>query len=213
MANANAPFGFSPARHVSALGHTLGKYKIASGLAENIVIGDLVKLHTDGTIKKAAAGDAFLGVFMGYHIDVQGMASANYAGDISGAIPSSKVWKSGQAIPAGSSVYALVHDDPGETLKVQTSDTVDEDDIGKLVNLVDGTADLFMGASRQTTGAPGGAASQFRIERILQEPQRSVDGFNNTTGFGLSGPGQYAIIEVKPAKHQRGGSAMAVVPA
>jgi hypothetical protein len=208
--NANAPFGFRPARHVSALGHSLGKYTIASGLAEDIAIGDLVKSDGNGGIRKAAAGDAFLGSFQGYHIDVQSLDGASYAGASDGTIPFGQVWKSGTTYPAGASVVALVHDDPGETFKVQSSVAITAADIGSLVNLADATPDLFMKASRQTVDKTGGAPSQFRIERILQEPVRLADANNNTLGFGLSGTGNYAILEVKAMKHERGGAAMGV---
>ncbi len=210
MPNANAPFGFRPARHKHALGHTLGKYTIASGLAEDIAIGDLVKSDGNGGIRKAAAGDAFLGTFEGYHIDVQSFEGSSYAGSSDGTIPFGRVWKSGTTYPAGASVVALVDDDPATTFKVQTSVAVAAADIGSLVNLVDAAPDQFMKASRQTVDKTGGSPSQFRIERILQEPVRLVDANNNTSGFGLSGTGNYAIIEVTAMKHERGGAALGV---
>lgn len=209
MANPNAPFGFAPLRHVSALGQTLGKYTIASGLAETIAIGDLVKSNGSGGIQKAAAGDAFLGVFMGYHIDTQSLGGASYAGSSDGTIPFNRIWVSGTTYPTGAACVALVADDPNETFKVQSSVALTADDIGAVVNLVATAADTTMKASRQTVDKTG-SPSQFRVERILEEPRRSVDSYNNTTGFALTGTGNYAVIEVKPMKHERGGSAMGV---
>ena len=41
MANANAPYGLIPLRHMSGQSPRANKYTIASGLAENIFTGDL----------------------------------------------------------------------------------------------------------------------------------------------------------------------------
>lgn len=55
------------------------------------------------------------------------------------------------------------------------------------------------------------APSQFRIERILEKAIRQTNAAgNDTLGYGLTGVGQYAVIEVKYAKHERGGASMAV---
>lgn len=210
MPNANSPTGFRPARHVTGTGHRMNYYTIASGLAETIAVNDLVKSNSSGGIVKAAAGDAFVGTFMGYQLESEGVSSANFMGSPTGAIPFQKVWLTGTVVPTGMVARALVSDDPFETFEVQTSSTYTDADIGALCNLVDAAPDAFLGISRQTVGASGGAASQFRIERILSKPMRNVDANNNTTGYDLSGPGQYAVVEVKPMKHERGGSAMGV---
>lgn len=210
MSNGNAPFGFRQARHVTGTGHRMNLYTIASTLAENIAIGDLVKSDGSGGIQKAAAGDAIAGTFLGYSLESEGISGANYGGSPQGTIPFFKAWVSGTVVPAGMVARALVADDPFETFEVQTSNTIAAADIGSLCNLVDAAPDMALGVSRQTVGAPGGAASQFRIERILSKPTRIADANNNTSGYDLSGPGQYAIVEVKPMKHERGGAAMGV---
>lgn len=57
-----------------------------------------------------------------------------------------------------------------------------------------------------TTGAVAAVpGAQFRIERILEEPQRVSDAVFNTSGFVLTTAGQYSLLEVSPAKHYRGG--------
>lgn len=199
MANLNAPFGFRPIRNASGLGHTTNEYTITSGLAENIAIGDLVKSNGSGGIQKAAAGDAFLGTFAGCRYQ-----------DATGKYQFKKYWASGTTCMSGTIIYALVHDDPNETFEVQTSGTVATTEIGQFVNLVDGTPDAALGVSRQTVNAGGSTESQFRIERILYKPQRTADANNNTSGYGLSTTGQYALLEVKPTKHERLGSAAGV---
>lgn len=208
MANLNAPSGFHQARHGIGSGQKANPYYIASGLAADIAIGDLVKSDGAGGIVKAAPGDAMAGVFLGYNLEDSDMDSVNHQGSATGEIPFFKMWKSGTVIPTGMVARALVADDPTEEFEVQTSATIAKTDIGQLVNVVDAAPDAFYGVSRQTVGAAGG--SQFRVERIISKPQRHVDGNNNTTGYDLSGPGQYAIVVVKPAKHERGGAALAV---
>jgi len=211
MTNPNAPFGLRPSRHLTGTGHRLNKYPIASGLAENIAIGDLVKSDGNGNIAKAAAGDAFLGVYMGhnYKYSGDGLSAASFAGSANGDIPFFKAWVSGTTPPTGVEVEALVADDPFETFEVQTSVAVTAADIGALVNLVDAAPDLTNGHSKQTVDKTG-TPSQFRVQRILQKPVRLVDANNNTTGFGMSTTGNYALIEVTCMKHERGGAAMGV---
>lgn len=209
MPNNNAPFGFRPARHVTGTGHRLGAYTIASGLAENIAIGDLVKSNGSGGIQKAGITDAVLGVFAGYQLSSQGLGAASYAGSSQGSIPFYKMWVSGTTLSSGQTAIAYVHDDPLETFIVQTSQTLAAADLGAFVDLVDASPNTVFGASRQTVGATG-AGVQFKVERIIEEAIRNVDANNNTTGWGMSGTGQYARVEVKPIKHERGGSAMGV---
>ena len=210
MGNLNAPFGFRPTSHITGYGNRLNPYSIASGLAETIGLYDLVKSDGAGGIQKAAAGDAFAGYFMGWNLEDEGISSVNHQGSAQGTIPYFKMWVSGTVLPSGKVARALVSDDPFELVEAQTSQSLTEADIGALVNLVDAAPDGAYGVSRQTVGASGGGAAQFRVERILQKPQRHVDGNNNTTGYDLSGTGQYAIVLLKPMKHERGGSAMGV---
>lgn len=51
-------------------------------------------------------------------------------------------------------------------------------------------------------------AAQFRIERVLEQPFRVTDAYNNTTGYDLSNVGVFPWLEVAYAKHVRGGSAL-----
>lgn len=202
MANVLSPFGFLPIRHVSALGHTTNEYPIASGLAETITQGDLVKSDGAGGIQLvSAATDIPLGVFLGYRIDDKGKQ-----GPLDASIPFQKQFVAGSVVQPGQTFQALVHDDPFETLKVQSSGTINAADVGKLVDFVAGTPTVFQ-RSGSTVGSVGGV--MFRVERILEEPMRGADANNNTTGFGLTEPGLYATVEVKFNKHARGGPATA----
>lgn len=204
MTNINAPFGFRPSRHRTSIGQSLGRYSIASGYAANMAIGDVVKSDGAGGIIKAAAGDAILGTFHGWNLDKTNQGSTQ------AMIPFSKQWVSGTVVANGR-IIALVDDDPFETFEVMVSAaTFVAADLGSFANLVDAAPDALFGLSRQSLGAIG-TGTQFRIERMVEKATAIMNAANNDVqGYGLTGFGQYAIVEVIPVKHERGGSAMAV---
>jgi hypothetical protein len=210
MANSYFPFGFRASRHMTALGQETNKYAIDPAIVQTIAIGDPVKSDGNGGVRVAAAGDAILGFFKGAWIQTRGQYGGSQNFQSNGQIPYFKVWASGVTLPPGSSVVCLVEDDPFMTVEAQTNNTITQADIGSLVDLVAAAPDSVFGASRFAVGAPGGAASQFKIERIYEKPMRVVDANNNTTGFSLSAPGQYALVELKIMKHERGGAAMGI---
>ena len=68
MANQDSAFGFVPTRHMSGNSPRTNKYTILSGLAENIFSGDVVMLHTDGTLQPsngASEAAQTIGIFGG----------------------------------------------------------------------------------------------------------------------------------------------------
>lgn len=213
MPNALFPFGFRIARHMSALGQELNDYALDPAYASPIAVGDAVKSDGAGGVVKAAAGDAILGFFAGAWVTTRGQfgGSQNFAAN--GQIPFFKAWIPGSVLlPAGASLRCQVHDDPNLLIEAQTSSTISRADIGSFVNLVDATPDLVFGKSKQSVGVPGGAASQFRIEKILEQPMRNVNPSNtgDTIGYSLSGEGQYSIVQLRIVKHERGGAAMSI---
>lgn len=272
MANPNKPFGFIPTRSVSGCcGQGANAYLLASGHAETIATGDMVKSDGAGGIALAAAGDAILGCFVG----------VKYT-DSNGVYQWKSMWTTGTTLKANTTAEAYVIDDPDQMYKVQSSLTIAAADIGQLINLDAASPDSTFGRSKMTinntptdgpvtsvtigaggsgysaatvafsggggsgaagtvvlsgdavasvtmtsggtgytsaptvtfsgdgTGATGTAVlttvapSQFRIEKILSEP------YTDSTGVGMTAAGEYAICEVKVAKHERGGSATAV---
>lgn len=140
---------------------------------------------------------------------------------VSGVAPGSAV--SAIAVSAGGSGYTtaptvtITGDGTGATaVAVLTAGAVSGITITKAgIGYSTATATLSGGNG---TGATAGAVtlsalpapSQFRVERIIERPMRLVDSGNNTLGYGLSAPGQYALAEVKPVKHERGGPSLAV---
>jgi len=213
MANALYPFGFRIARHMSALGQELNDYALNPATAVSIAVGDAVKSDGAGGITKAAAGDALLGFFAGAWITTRGQfgGSQNFAAN--GQIPYFKVWIPGSVLlPPGSSLRCQVHDDPNILIEAQCSQTITRADIGSFVDLVDAVPDTVFGRSNQTVGTPGGTASQFRIEKVLEQPMRNVNPAYtaDTIGYSLSGEGRYALVQLRMVKHERGGAAMAI---
>ncbi len=200
MANINAPFGFRPVRHMSANGHRLGEYEIASGLAENIAVGDLMVKLATGYVAKATAGAITCGVFMG----VRYVATT-------GEYKFTNYWTSGTTVKTGEKAYALIADDPNQLFEVQTSSTINFNDLGAGVDMVDGTASATYGQSRQTVGATGG--DTFIIRSIVEKPIPQISGDYGATvvdGYGMSAAGQYAILHVQAIKHQHAGAAAGV---
>jgi len=68
MANKDAPFGFIPVRMLGGAYFSGGQdeYDIATTYNTNIFSGDVVELHTDGTITIGAAGQTnLIGIFNG----------------------------------------------------------------------------------------------------------------------------------------------------
>ncbi|MBK9497166.1 MAG: hypothetical protein IPO08_22155 [Xanthomonadales bacterium] len=188
MANNNAPFGFVCAKHGG--GGTPGRYaekEIATGLAVNIFEGDIVKTDATLGITVAAATDGYLGVFKG----------VRYV-DSNGDIKFANKWVSGTTLKSGTRAWALIDDDPFSRYIVQTSGTIADTDVGRKVDLVATAGDSLSGRSRFSVGSPG-SKTQFRVERIVKQPQRVVDAGNNTTGYQISDAGQYAIVEVSLA--------------
>ena len=68
MANQDSAFGFVPTRHMSGNSPRTNKYTIVSGLAENIFSGDVVMLHTDGTLQPSnGASEAAQTIGLNYY--------------------------------------------------------------------------------------------------------------------------------------------------
>jgi hypothetical protein len=64
MSTTSAPFGFQPAYHASGYVRPAA-FTLADNAAVTLLQYQPVKLTTDGVVNPAAAGDAFVGTFMG----------------------------------------------------------------------------------------------------------------------------------------------------
>lgn len=195
MSNVNAPFGFRPLRHLSGgIPGRVNEYAIPDAFAEDIFFGDLVNTDGSGQIKQAAATELLTGVFAGVRY---------VAAD--GSVWFRNWWKSGTDLPSGTLAYGLVYDDPNQTFMGQMLTSAAAADIGLLADLDAGTGNAVTGQSGMTVGAHASSETQLKIMRILEIPQRNAEG-----NQALSAAGNYALVEVKIAKHEYGGSATAV---
>lgn len=201
MANALAPFGFRSLRHAGGGDPTRSNpHKIAAGYATDIFEGDFVKSDGAGNIAKAAAGDAVLGRFKGCEY-----VSAD------GSYVFRNWWQASTPTKAGEKIICNVEDDPNLTFCVQTNNTVLYADVGAFVDIATATGNTVTGRSTAAVGAPGGAASQFQIIRILDsEPVPMINADGITTNLVVPSDGANAHLEVKAVKHERAGAAFGI---
>jgi hypothetical protein len=196
MANIDAPFGAIVTRHSS--GGTSGRlnaYPIASALASNIFEGDWVAMAADGTIDKAAAGSSalVLGIFK----------SVQYR-NVAGEQIYANQWASGQVTLDSADATALINDDPNIYVKMQIDTSVTQAAIGQFADLDTYPSPAGNTATGKSYAAlvTGASENQFQITAILAEPARS------DSGHGPSTTGAFAIVEVRPFRHQRGPAAV-----
>jgi hypothetical protein len=102
MANVDAPNGFTPLRHLTGGVIRANEYPIANSYAANLASGDIVALHTDGTVIRGTAGGVVLGVFYG----------VEYIDNDTGDVKFRKVWNNGTTAKANEPIKAYVYDDP-----------------------------------------------------------------------------------------------------
>ena len=113
MANVDAPNGFTPLRHLTGGVIRANEYAIANGYAANLASGDIVALHTDGTIIRGTAGGVVLGVFYG----------VEYIENDTGDVKFRKVWNNATTAKSNDPIKAYVYDDPNITYKIQCNGT------------------------------------------------------------------------------------------
>jgi len=112
MANKDAPFGFIPVRMVGGAYFSGGQdeYDIADDYNTAIFSGDIVELHTDGTITIGAAGQTnLIGVFNGCFYTTDG-----------GEPTYSRYWPASQS---SSDAKAFVITDPNVVFEAQEDNT------------------------------------------------------------------------------------------
>jgi hypothetical protein len=106
----NAPAGLQPVRKLdgSAWTSSLNSYQIASDYASTLFTGDPVAVSSDGVLVRGVAGSAILGVFQGVkYIDSTGTAKFQ------------AFWPGNPGVQTGSTVEALVLDDPNVVYTIQ----------------------------------------------------------------------------------------------
>ena len=106
----NAPKGLEPVRMLdgSAWTGALNSYQIATTYATALYTGDPVTIGTSGFLEVGAAGSAIVGVFMGVKWT-----------DSTGRVRFEKFWPGNPGVLTGSTVEALVIDDPNVVFTIQ----------------------------------------------------------------------------------------------
>lgn len=179
MPNVSSIVGLVPARHVSGF-QRLSAYEIAGALASNIFIGDpVIPVGTNKRINVGTAGARLIGVFQGCsYINAQGETRFGY-------------WPTGQAILTGTTVEALVFDDPDLLFSVQVSGAA-----GLVAGDVGAFADFtFATAGNAATGRSGVQLDQTTITSTdATGGQVRIEELQKTVGNAY---GQYAKALVR----------------
>ena len=165
MANVDAANGFTPLRHLTGGVIRPNEYPIASAYAANIAAGDLVTLHTDGTVIRGTTGGVALGVFYG----VEYIAT-------DGSVKFKKVWDNGTVTNASANAKAYVYDDPNITYRIQCNGTFAAANVGELANVTIGTYNGTYGHSTDELAISTLAATAkvLRVLRLIDYPNNAV---------------------------------------
>lgn len=187
MANPNAAFGFRPVRHANGAPFSTPPQLmyLAAGEANNIFIGDLVKLAGDAdalygvaTVTKVAAGNTPVGVVVGFDAVLGGLT------------PNLNITYR----PASTAQYVYVVTDPSLVFEVQTSGSLTSVDVGLNADLTVATA------GSTTTGVSG------------MQLDATTKATTNTLGFHIIGKstlpnnafGTNVVMEVQYNLHAYG---------
>lgn len=201
MANPDAPFGFRPYKHVS--GGTPGRlneYTLSTAYNTSLFKGDLVKTDSSGNLNIAAAGDQVVGVFWG----VKYIAS-------DGSVVHKNNWVGSTAEKSGTTIVALVYDDPNMLFLAQSNGSMTAADIGLFCDVdTSASGDATTGWSRQQTSTTASTESTMKIVDVIGSrhkiPCRNAAGNQDFYATGTN-----ALVVVKLIKHELGATAVAEV--
>lgn len=174
MPNLNTPFGFRPYNHgAGGIPNRLGRYWIASGLAQNLFIGDPVVITgTDRNVTIATATNMMLGSFQG----------ARFV-DAAGNVQFVRNWVSGtvaSGLVPGDSPECLVADDPMQFFLIQVSAAAGlvAADVGQEADFVAGAGNALTGISAFLLDQTSlGASKQCRIVDLFRSPDNAFGQF------------------------------------
>lgn len=171
MATTASPYGLVPVKNAdgSAYNGARDAFQIASGLANNIGYGSLVKLDggrielalgsgADATTNNfAVSGGGAAGVFVGCeYVNAQGQLIFD------------QHFPTGTTAPSGTKIIAYVVTDPGVTYQVQSTGAVPDTDIGQnctfsAVQNATTSVNTTTGKSNMAVGAAATATKGFKI--------------------------------------------------
>jgi hypothetical protein len=152
----SAPIGMRPAFHPSGLDRAQALAGgIASAYNTDILKGQPVRYTTSGTIEVAAAGQAFVGAFVGVEFT-----------DTTGRRRVSNYWPANTAYQTGSCI-AYFYNDPNIVYEIQADGTLAQTSIGDQADLSNTTAGSNVTGLSQctisTTLTGAGTQAQMRI--------------------------------------------------
>lgn len=189
MANPNAPFGLRPVRHLFGGVMRSNEYTIADAYSTALYLGDPVVATGTGKnigIASAASSAKLTGVFAG----------CEYI-DSLGDTKFSKYWPASTSTFSGSTIKALVWDDPFLMYEIQFN-TLAAADVRALANLVSGVGSAVTGLSGWTAIAPPGSGeNQLKIYSV---PSTIAQGGT------INAYGTYAVAHVLLAQHELAGN-------
>jgi hypothetical protein len=182
MSTTLAPFGLRPARHYSGTSprQTSIADGIVTGYTSTLLSYSPVKISTAGVLQAAAAGDAFVGTFLGCEYTTT-----------DGSRVQTTQWTSGTTYVAGT-LTAYFTRDPYELYEIQSDGSLAQTSIGAVANLSNTTSgSTTLGFSTATINATvtSGATAQLRILNIAPYP-------------GNDWGDTYTIVQVQIATHQ-----------
>lgn len=178
MPSTSAPFGLRPVKHASGnIRHEVGT--IATGYASAIYKYSPVKMLSDGTIGVAAAGEAFVGAFLGCEYkDATGKPCRGY-------------WPAAQT---ATDIVAYFTMDPEIIYEIQAEGTLTVNNIGNMADF-DAAADdtgstvTELSSAMMDTGVVGTTTAQLQIIGAAPGPHNAITD-------------TYPILRVKIAEHQ-----------
>jgi hypothetical protein len=170
MSNADQPNGAVAYKHLTGGIIRENEYPIADAYATSIYSGDWVKLGTDGTIQRAAAGDTVLGVFKG--VWYQDTTGKNFF---------RQYWPASTATATGSKIRAVVMDDPNVLWVMQHNGTPSgQTDVGQLYDIVATAGSTLTGQSKEEIDTSTAATSSKVFQQVgyLDTPDNDSSGAN-----------------------------------
>ncbi|HMZ59124.1 MAG TPA: hypothetical protein PL048_10130 [Leptospiraceae bacterium] len=177
MSSTNAPFGLRPVYHPSGTIRPVAYSIAASYTGTAIYMGSPVKIHTDGTLRIAAAGESIIGAFQG----------CEYT-DSSGRRRVMPYW-TGESGATDIIGYATF--DPATVYEIQADGPIDTTEIGQQADFTSiGTGSTITGQSSATiANATATAQATLSVIGIPAYP-------DNVSGDA------YTVVQVLINEHQ-----------
>jgi hypothetical protein len=180
MANVDNPNGFTPAYHLTGGTIRSKEYRIADQYGTRISNGDVVILHTDGTIIIGAASTPAIGVFAGCSY-----TAAN------GEVVFSPYWPASTDVK-GSYATAYVYDDPMIVYRAQFSGASGIAQIGGTFDLLPTGSTASNGRSVMEIDSSDATDVLLRLIDFVDSPSNDPAS-NNAEAYVVIAEHQFAV--------------------